>query len=270
MSPNDNVAGLSGFRAYFSQHKSFRNWEGLYYQLDAPLQDFEREYTALRTSEGRMLPDAIVTTLPRIPQHHPLYREWAVRRRSAKSLMRYLKKFDPDRILEIGCGNGWLTNFLASHLQADCCGVDVNEIELKQGVRLFSTTDRITFVYGDITSGVFDDCKTDVIICASVIQYFPNVTSLIDKLRGMLRPGGEIHIIDTPLYRDSDAAAAKARSVEHFTKLGHPAMASYYHHHAWESLSGYRYTVLHDPNSLPGRIKRWMGHSPFPWIVVRP
>lgn len=265
MNPNDNA----GFREYFSAHASFRYWEGLYYQVGMAPPGLEREYTALRASEGRMLPDAIVKTLPNVPRQHPLRREWFVRRRSAQMLGRYLKKANPKRILEIGCGNGWLTNFLASQTLADCCGVDINEIELKQAVRLFPNNTRITFVYGDITSSAFDDCRTDLIICASVIQYFPDVHPLIGRLKGLLHSGGEIHIVDTPLYREKDAPAAKTRSLDYFTKLGHPAMASYYHHHTWESLNGYRYAVLHDPDSLLGRIRKWQGFSPFPWIVIR-
>ncbi|HEX7014442.1 MAG TPA: class I SAM-dependent methyltransferase [Cyclobacteriaceae bacterium] len=269
MNPDSSVAKLAGFRDYFSRHPSFRHREGLFHQSGIAYEAFEREYTALRTSEGRLLPDAIVKDLPHVPRQHPLRKEWLVRKRSAEALARYMKKTSPARVLEIGCGNGWLINFLAGQVEADYCGVDVNEIELKQAVRLFSTQDRITFVYGDITSSAFDECKTDVIVCASVIQYFPDLPSLLDRLKGMLCANGEIHIIDSPLYREGDAAAAKARSVDHFWKTGQPDMASYYHHHTWKSLKNDHYDVLHHPNSLSGRIKKWLGYSPFPWVVVR-
>ncbi|HLT81241.1 MAG TPA: class I SAM-dependent methyltransferase [Cyclobacteriaceae bacterium] len=265
MNPDKGV----GFHAYFTNHPSFRHWEGLFYQSGTAQQDFEREYTALRTTEGRLLPDAVVRTLPNVPRKHTLYREWMVRARSSRALAGYLKKAKPDRILEVGCGNGWLTNFLASQLRADCCGIDINEIELKQAVRVFSARERLTFVYGDIATKAFDDFKTDVIVCASVIQYFPDIRLLINLLKRLLHPGGEIHIVDSPLYRENDLAAAKARSAEHFSKLLRPEMLSYYHHHSWESLTNCRHTILHDPRSLMGRIKRWWGMSPFPWIVIQ-
>ncbi|HEY8511506.1 MAG TPA: class I SAM-dependent methyltransferase [Cyclobacteriaceae bacterium] len=269
MNPNETATGLSGFQTFFSSQASFRQWEGLFYQSGTGRRDFEREYTALRTVEGRMLPDVIVKTLPRLPRQHALHREWKVRERSAKSLSQYLKKKKPKTVLEVGCGNGWLTNFLASQLQADCCGIDVNEIELKQAVRLFSTNERVTFVYGDIESEAFNDCTVDVIVCASVIQYFRDVRLLIDRLKRMLNSGGELHIMDSPIYNECDMAAAKVRSEDHFRNSGYPGMVSYYHHHTWEALKGYRYSVLHNPNSLQGRIKKWMGFSPFPWIVIR-
>ncbi|MFO7258614.1 MAG: class I SAM-dependent methyltransferase [Bacteroidota bacterium] len=269
MTPNDKTSGLSGFRTFFSNHASFRLWEGLFYQSGMGHQDFEREYTALRAAEGRMLPDAMVKALPHLPRQHALYGEWRVRARSVKSLSQYLEKKKPRAILEIGCGNGWLTNFLARQLQVECCGIDINEVELKQAVRLFSSNSRVTYVYGDIESEAFDACVVDVIVCASVIQYFANFRSLIDRLKQLLNPGGEIHIVDSPIYNGSDTEAAKARSEDHFRNSGHPRMASYYHHHTWMSLDDYRYTVLYNPRSLWGRMKRWMGFSPFPWIVIR-
>ncbi|MDV3308532.1 MAG: class I SAM-dependent methyltransferase [Cyclobacteriaceae bacterium] len=269
MSPNDSADGHSGFRAYFSGHTSFRYWDRLFYQSGIAYHDFEREYTSLRTSEGRMLPDAIVKALPYIPRQHPHHREWAVRRRSANALARYLKKRNPAHVLEIGCGNGWLTNYLVSQLKADCCGIDINEFELKQAARLFLTHNRITFVHGDIVTEAFSGLKTDVVVCASVIQYFADMRLLIDQLRNLLRPGGEIHIMDSPLYREDERPAATSRSVDHFRNAGHAEMASYYHHHTWQFLKDYPHTVLHDPSSLSGRIKKWLGFSPFPWIVIR-
>src|SRR5690606_18493069 len=64
MNPDKGV----GFHAYFTNHPSFRHWEGLFYQSGTAQQDFEREYTALRTTEGRLLPDAVVRTLPNVPR----------------------------------------------------------------------------------------------------------------------------------------------------------------------------------------------------------
>src|SRR5690606_34700138 len=114
------------------------------------------------------------------------------------------------------------------------------------------------FVYGDIESEAFDNCQVDVIVCASVIQYFADLRSLMDRLRRLLQPEGEIHVMDSPLYSEADIRAARARSADHFTTSGYPRMASYYHHHTWKSMNGCRYSVLHDPESLAGRIRRWL------------
>ncbi|HEY4655698.1 MAG TPA: class I SAM-dependent methyltransferase [Cyclobacteriaceae bacterium] len=252
---------------YFRSHKEFEFQGGLYVQRDLPPSGFADQYLLLREQEGRLLPDALVSNLPSIPGDHPLYREWSVRKRSAERLVRYLKKKDVHAIMEIGCGNGWLTNYLCHALHADCCGIDITKNELEQAVRLFSRNGNPSFVYGDILSPAFDDCKADVMVLASVIQYFPDPPALLSKLIGRLNPGGEIHIMDSPVYREQEAASAKERSRKYFEHTGHTGMREHYHHHTWQSFQGHAYEIIHDPSSVAGWAKRLLVNaSPFPWI----
>ena len=67
-------------------------------------------YLASRKKENRIYSDEQVVQLPFIEPTHIHYHEWQVRKRSALRLIHYLeKKNKPLSILEIGCGNGWLS-----------------------------------------------------------------------------------------------------------------------------------------------------------------
>jgi hypothetical protein len=70
---------------------------------------FEEIYCGLRAREGRIYADEEVRQLPRVKEADPNRNEWAVRERSAKRLFHYLSSRRRSlKILEVGCGNGWL------------------------------------------------------------------------------------------------------------------------------------------------------------------
>src|ERR1700761_7726038 len=108
---------------------------------------FANKYTGLRKKEGRTYSDSEVQRLPSISSLHTFYKEWAIRKRSCKKLLRYIKKKGRiQNILEVGCGNGWLSAQLATHTTADVVGLDLNDIELEQARKLFGTVQNLSFI----------------------------------------------------------------------------------------------------------------------------
>src|SRR5215469_6131351 len=92
---------------------------------------FEKQYIQVRSLEGRLYPDDELISLPEIGAAHPHFREWQWRKRSARRLIRYLtSKEKALEILEVGCGNGWLTHLLAEIPGALVTGTDINFTEL--------------------------------------------------------------------------------------------------------------------------------------------
>jgi len=210
--------------------------------------DFEREYISIRTKEGRVYPDDVVRKLPFIDDP-----EWKMRTRSAKRLLEQLKKENCTSFVEIGCGNGWLTNYLQRELNAKATGIDVNKTELVQAERL--SGGKASFYYGDIFSDELKDFRSGTILFAASIQYFPDLEKLMDIL------SGTIHIIDTRFYKD--ASAARLRSEKYFDANDAPAMKQFYFHHEIEKLRGAEFIYR------PSRIKTLLGDSPFPHIRIR-
>src|SRR5271168_5379699 len=75
---------------------------------------FEKKYIVIRSLENRLCTDEELIKLPEMPAEHAHYREWQTRKRSASKLVRYLAgRKKTQEILEVGCGNGWLTHHLA-------------------------------------------------------------------------------------------------------------------------------------------------------------
>jgi ubiquinone/menaquinone biosynthesis C-methylase UbiE len=160
---------------------------------------FEADYLSLRKKEGRLYTDEEVARLPHVVKNASLKKEWAIRSASCQRLIKYLAgKKTKLSILEIGCGNGWLSNQLAAVTKTQVLGLDVNQTELAQAQRVFSKPN-LSFLYGDVRTGIVKD-KFDVIVFAASFQYFQSTQEILKACFSHLTSGGEIHIIDTQFY----------------------------------------------------------------------
>lgn len=227
----------------------------------------------MREREGRLLDDEVVSRLPAVPAGHPLTREWRVRAWSLARLQAYLAtRPQLQVILDVGCGNGWMAARLAEPPRRLVYALDVNERELEQGARVFHHNPRLIFLFGDVTGEPLAAGRVDLVLLAGSVQYFADLPALIPRLLRLLRPGGELHILDSPFYGPEEAARARTRSEDYYRRLGCPEMAAHYHHHRFDLLQPFGPQLLHDPVRLLSRLRRRFsrsGESPFPWIVIR-
>jgi ubiquinone/menaquinone biosynthesis C-methylase UbiE len=232
-------------------------------------QSFEKNYIALRTQEQRVYSDDVVKQLPKISSTHPLKNEWRIRKRSTEKLKEHLLSSPQSKkILEVGCGNGWLSYHLSNLPGKEVIGLDLNETELRQAVSVFGEQKNLSFIYADIFTLTLLS-KFDTIILASSVQYFEDLHALILKLFDLLTDDGEIHIIDSPFYKLSELQSARSRTEAYFSKFN--LSGSFYFHHAWPSLEAFQSEILHDPKSIFNQLKMKVvkNVSPFPWIRIK-
>lgn len=228
-------------------------------------------YLRARGIEGRLYPDRVVATLPRVPRSDPLASEWRLRALTSARLLDHLaRRPGPLTVLEVGCGNGWLANLVASIGGSHVIGIDVNEVELAQARRVFGERANLEFVLADITVAETPIGDPTVIVLASVAQYVADLAGLLRRLRGWLPANGELHILDTPFYLPGELEGARERSRRHYADLGVPEMSDVYRHHPWQVLDEFDPEVLYDPGSVRTRAARRLGRptSPFPWIMI--
>ncbi len=246
----------------------------IFYQKDFQRNNsFEETYLKLRKKENRIYTDDVVKELPEVSSSHSYKKEWDMRKSTLKKLVEYLKTDNStERILELGCGNGWLSNNLAALLKSEICAVDVNENELLQGARVFGAQQNLCFVYTDIFSESLKAQKFNAIVLGSCVQYFHDLKHLHYRLFELLDSSAKIYIVDSPFYLSStESNAAKKRSLNYFKSLGFPEMAEKYFHHTLDELKGFNYKILYNPTSLTSLFKRKLIKIPlsvFPIICI--
>ncbi len=228
--------------------------------------DFETHYINVRNKEKRVLSISEIQHLPYPGSANAHYEEWKMRQKNIERLLSYLnKKKTFLRILDIGCGNGFMTHLMAGN-NNEAVGVDVNLTELKQAAIAFPGNN-LKWYYLDIVNEILPEKPFDIITFGASFQYFKNVDRILTVCKKMLSEKGEIHIIDSPFYSADSKLKAKENSNRYFNKMGVDEMTTYYNHHSFEVFNNYNVEIKYDPNSFLKKLMR-RSDSPFPWIKI--
>jgi len=235
---------------------------------NGPAEAFEKLYIQLRKKEQRLYTDEEVRNLPQIAAAHPHFKEWLLRKRSCDLLIEYFDlKNKPLQILEVGCGNGWLSAQLAKNIPGQVVGIDINKEELTQAARIFSDISGLKFIPGDIRSAQLEHNSFDMIVFAASVQYFSSLTEIMQSAFQCLRTGGEVHILDTIFYKKINVDAARQRTKDYFARLGFPDATDYYYHHCLEDLKELSAKILYDPDSWRHKFSK--NKTPFFWVCIK-
>lgn len=229
-------------------------------------QNFEQLYFSLREKEGRIYTDEQLLHLPGIEKEHPHFAEWQLRKESYLRLENYLRKrVFPVKILEVGCGNGWLSHRLSFLPGTGITGIDINRIELQQAQRVFTHISNLHFI--NTTIDTMEPGEFDHIIFAASIQYFSSLRKIIGIARQKLKQRGEIHILDTCFYKEKEVKEAQKRTVDHFDRFGFPGMSAFYFHHSLDELNSFNYEINYEPSFFQRQF--YSSKNPFPWICIK-
>jgi SAM-dependent methyltransferase len=206
------------------------------------LQSVESAYLSVRTKEGRVYTDDQVLLVQELSKSHPQHKEWMIRKDSLKKIINVLKDNPKvNRILDLGCGNGWMSNSL-NKAGYEVVGLDINRLELEQAARLFTNC---TFFEGDVFDDVTDLQFFDAIIISAALQYFKDPILLIEHLKkNLLNQNGFIVIADTKFYKMQDVKSAQLRTQTYYQQMQISEMTSHYFHHQIDILNQLNASVI--------------------------
>jgi SAM-dependent methyltransferase len=163
-------------------------------------------------------------------------------------------------VLDVGSGGAWLPGLLPA---AEVVAIDLLEPPTGGAAHLRVRGDMRRLPIAD---GAVDAC----LYCAS-LHHAP-LGRAVEEAARVLRPGGLLVVLESPLYNDAAAAAAAGeRSRAYYRKAGAAELADVYHPIAQDALesalarAGLTMEILEQPQAwrLPGRPPR------FPLLVAR-
>ena len=93
----------------------------------------------------------------------------------------------PRRVLEVGCGTGWLSRRVADELAADVVAIDQSErmVELAREIGVDARV-------GAVESLAFADGEFDLAVAAWMLYHVPDVDRALGEPARVLRPGGRL------------------------------------------------------------------------------
>lgn len=230
-----------------------------------PKNEFSDIYITVRKKETRFFSQEQIKNLPDLNKTHIHYSEWKLRKKSALRFVEYLKnKNKPLKILDVGCGNGWFSHLMSTIEKVKVVGIDVNTIELEQATKAFSK-ENLIFAYANLFELTeLNNQKFDIIVFNSCLQYFKDLDELFQIIQDLLTVNGEIHITDSPFYKNSEIESAKQRTQKYYENMGFAQMTENYFHHRFNDLG--KFKILYKP--LTSLLKYLRKDSPFYWISL--
>jgi SAM-dependent methyltransferase len=104
----------------------------------------------------------------------------------------------PGRSLEIGCGFGRLSPYIAEHFEQHTA-VDINNWALSEAKQFYP---KISFSVASATELQFPDHSFDVVITWTVVQHIPNslVSKALSEIKRVAKPKSLIILCEATLY----------------------------------------------------------------------
>lgn len=248
---------------------------GLYRLAIPDRSNVQAAYLAARAREGLELDLASVRALPVVDARHAHARLWRLRAHSADWLVTRLRARQARRVLDLGCGTGWLAALLARATGASVCALDTHLADLELGQAAFADVPSLTFCQGDVFAPAFDalvpEGRFDTVVMAGVAPYFPDLARLFVRLFELLAEHGELLLVDSPFWPAHKLVAARARTRRHYEALGRPDALAGFHHHTLAELEAFGARFHYRPEAWSARLARVLLRrplSPFPRVSV--
>jgi SAM-dependent methyltransferase len=210
----NHLAGADGSRRCASCDRQFERrddiWRFLSPAQAADAEPFARQYRSIREREGYRTSSAeYYRRLPEVAADDPHASQWRVRRESYEHLLTVVphSRRSPLRILDLGAGNGWLSNRLASQGH-DVCAVDriADEADGLGAVRHYVS--RFTAAQASFDALPFATGQFDLLVFNGSLHYAPDAAATLAAPRRLLADGGALAVMDSPMFDDDRSGSA--------------------------------------------------------------
>jgi len=201
----------------------FQRVDGIWrFLLPARAAFFERfmwDYETVRRAEGRGSTDnAYYASLPHRDLSGRMSADWRIRAASFNVFLKHVitpleARGKALRILDLGAGNGWLSNRLALR------GHNVAAVDLMtndfDGLGCYRFYDSAFIpVQAEFDRLPFQDASSDVVIFNASLHYSVDVAGTLAEALRAMDQAGTLVVLDSPIYRDSESGALMVRERE--------------------------------------------------------
>jgi SAM-dependent methyltransferase len=197
-------------------------WRFLTAARGARLEPFVRQYRSVRQQEGRR-PEApdYYRRLPSVAPDDPYAGDWQVRRETYHHLLGHVLAAgaSPLRVLDLGAGSAWLSHRLAA-LGHDAVAVDAidDEVDGLGAARHYPTA--FVSVQADFDALPFAPGQFDLAVFNGSLHYAADTAATLERAHHVLKPGGVLVVMDSPMFRaDDDGTAMAGESLRRFIRV---------------------------------------------------
>lgn len=114
---------------------------------------------------------------------------------SCENIYNFLKDKEYQKLLDIGCGTGFLIDMLSNNYNAEFTGLDLSSEMIKQARN--KNIKNATFVEGRSDDIPFEDNSFNVVTCSQSFHHYPETDKPMQEARRVLKQGGLYILSDT-------------------------------------------------------------------------
>jgi len=115
----------------------------------------------------------------------------------AKSVKKLIEENNYKEVLELGCGMGFNSGYLASQLpKVNFTAIDLTEDNIHRATKKHNGKSNLKFLLGNFDKAQFGEKKYDLVFAIETLCHSENVVSVLESLKSFLNPGGRIIIYD--------------------------------------------------------------------------
>lgn len=151
--------------------------------------------------------------------HHGYYGKggtYRLNRRQAQidlieELLYWAKVSSARNILDVGCGIGGSTLYLARKFDATACGISLSPVQVsraKERAKVFGLEDKVRFELADALNMPFADNSFDLVWSLESGEHMPDKTLFLQECYRVLQPGGTL-ILATWCHRPTNSFAGE-------------------------------------------------------------
>ena len=118
-------------------------------------------------------------------EHHA---EHVIRR--AEKLLQYVNVKEKGNLLEVGCGNGAVSKYVAKTYRLNVTGIDVDPEQIRHAQENINNTPNVRFLEADSIDLPFQDNDFDIVLSFGVMHHISNWTDALQEINRVLKPKG--------------------------------------------------------------------------------
>ncbi len=120
--------------------------------------------------------------------NRPQHAKQAIKR--AEKLLHFVNVKEKQNFLEVGCGNGAVSQYVAKKYLLNVTGVDIDTEQIKLAQENTGDMPNIHFLEVDATNLPFQDNDFDIVLSFGVMHHISNWLDALGEIRRVLKPKG--------------------------------------------------------------------------------
>lgn len=137
-----------------------------------------------------------------------------------KTVETHLHSLNAKNVLELGCGKGFNSVFLATrNPEISFTGIDLTPKHIKIAKKKAANLTNLSFVRGDFNNLPFADCQFDIIFAVECLCHSNDLSRTLAEIHRVLRPGGRLVVFDGYRCTDFENREALQKTAQQLTEV---------------------------------------------------